>query len=58
MIAVQCCADTPGVSQIVYLFGPDGDPDDGVQYMRTEGEFSSGRDACLADQCLYCTANE
>lgn len=34
MTAVQCCAETPGVSQIVYPFGPDGDPDDGVQYMR------------------------
>ena len=27
-------ADAPGVSQVVYPFGPDGDPDDGVQYMR------------------------
>ena len=30
----HCPADAPGVTQIVYSFGPDGDPDDGVQYMR------------------------
>ena len=33
-MALQCLADAPGVTQIVYPFGPDGDPDDGVQYMR------------------------
>ena len=33
-MALQHFADAPGVSQIVYPFGPDGDPDDGVQYMR------------------------
>ncbi|KAL3142735.1 hypothetical protein ABBQ38_003035 [Trebouxia sp. C0009 RCD-2024] len=27
-------ADAPGVTQIIYPFGPAGDPDDGVQYMR------------------------
>ena len=28
-------ADTPGVTHIVYPFGASGDPDDGVQYVRT-----------------------
>lgn len=27
-------ADAPGVTHIVYPFGPNGDPDDGLQYMR------------------------
>ena len=27
----------PGVTHVVYPYGPEGDPDDGVQYMRTLG---------------------
>ena len=30
-------ADSPGVTHIVKPFGPSGDPDDGVQYMRNLG---------------------
>ena len=29
-------ADIQDLSQIVYPFGPNGDPDDGVQYMRVQ----------------------
>lgn len=28
-------ADDPSVTHIVYPFGPDGDPDDGLQYLRS-----------------------
>lgn len=28
-------ADDPTVTHIVFPFGPDGDPDDGVQYLRS-----------------------
>ena len=27
-------ADSPGVTHVVYPFGPSGDPDDGQQYLR------------------------
>lgn len=28
-------ADDPSVTHIVYPFGPEGDPDDGLQYLRS-----------------------
>ena len=32
---VSDSADDPSVTHIVYPFGPEGDPDDGVQYLRS-----------------------
>ena len=45
-MALQCLADAPGVTQIVYPFGPDGDPDDGVQYMRVLDRRQVSFDSC------------
>lgn len=45
-MALQCLADAPGVTQIIYPFGPAGDPDDGVQYMRV-----LDRRRVLSDSC-------
>ncbi len=41
------------VSQIVYPFGPNGDPDDGVQYMRVQDRrYMPVIHAC--GTCLWC----
>ena len=40
-------ADSTGVTHIVYPFGPNGDPDDGVQYMRVQDRRCSCH-SCLA----------
>lgn len=53
MLRCQCAtlcwhAESGGVTQIVYPFGPNGDPDDGVQYMRVQER------RCALISCCTC----
>ncbi len=48
--------DIADISQIVYPFGPNGDPDDGVQYMRVQDRRSVPQMRLQTCPCTYSVA--